>query len=63
MPHYVFFCRACKEQFTQFFHMSELDTSEAKCPKCGSSEVERQVALFSGATRRRANNLSNAICC
>ena len=54
MAQYVFRCQSCKEQFTQLLHMAELDTSEIKCPKCGSSEVERQVALFSAATSKKS---------
>jgi putative FmdB family regulatory protein len=54
MAQYVFLCQACREQFTQFLHMSELDTREVKCPKCGGSEVERQVAIFSAATSKKS---------
>lgn len=54
MPQYVFLCQACKEQFTEFLHMSDLDTSEIKCPKCGSPKVEQQVATFSAATSKKS---------
>ena len=56
MPQYVFLCQACKEQFTEFLHMSDLDTSEIKCPKCGSGVFETETEYIcerSQATEKR----------
>ena len=46
MPIYAFYCPDCHMIFS--FHSPRIDTDKRPdCPKCGRSELERQVSLFS----------------
>jgi len=54
MPYYVFACRDCGKEFTEFLHMADLSTHQAKCPSCGSTHVEQQVADFSTVTSKKS---------
>ena len=54
MPHYIFSCQACRKEFTQVLHISELEKGGIKCPQCGSEKVEQQVAAFSAVTSKKS---------
>ena len=54
MPHYVFLCQDCHEKFTEILHISDLTTSQVKCPHCGSKNVEQQAAAFSAVTSKKS---------
>lgn len=54
MPHYIFYCQACKKEFTQVLHISELEKGGTKCPHCGSEKVEQKVAAFSAVTSKKS---------
>jgi putative FmdB family regulatory protein len=54
MPHYVFLCQACKKQFETVLHIDELGKTKVKCPECGSTNVEQQVAAFSAVTSKKS---------
>jgi putative FmdB family regulatory protein len=54
MPHYVFLCRSCKEEFTKVLHIDELEESKVSCPHCGGKDVRRQVAMFSAVTSKKS---------
>jgi putative FmdB family regulatory protein len=54
MPHYVFLCKDCNKEFTQFMHMSELDNTKLKCPNCGSANVEQAAASFAAVTSKKS---------
>lgn len=51
MPIYEFYCRDCHTIFS-FFSTSVNTTKRPDCPKCGRSELERQVSVFSVGKRR-----------
>jgi putative FmdB family regulatory protein len=54
MPHYVFRCDACRKEFTEILHISELETAKVKCPHCGSNKVVQQVAEFAAMTSKKS---------
>lgn len=54
MPQYVFLCKDCNKEFTEFLHISELEKGDIKCPVCGSQKVEQQVAAFSAMTSKKS---------
>jgi putative FmdB family regulatory protein len=54
MPHYVFRCLDCRKVFTEILHIAELSTHQTKCPSCGSTHVEQQVAEFSAMTSKKS---------
>ena len=54
MPHYIFYCQACKKEFTQVLHVSELEKGGIKCPHCDSEKVEQKVAAFSAMTSKKS---------
>ncbi len=54
MPHYVFFCRGCKQEFTLVMHIADLEKGGFKCPHCGSTDVEQKVAPFSAVTSKKS---------
>jgi putative FmdB family regulatory protein len=39
MPHYEFFCNACKKISSKILSITEHDTEKTACPHCGSQEV------------------------
>ena len=43
MPHYEFFCHACKKTFSSILTIAEHDKEKVTCPHCGSKE--RRAAL------------------
>ena len=43
MPIYEYLCAACGEQFSKLQKMGAGD-GETACPKCGSTEVKRQIS-------------------
>ena len=54
MPHYEFFCHACKKTFSKVLTLAEYDKGEVICPDCGSKEVEQSWSAFSAITSRKA---------
>ncbi|HEY4047401.1 MAG TPA: FmdB family zinc ribbon protein [Acidobacteriaceae bacterium] len=54
MPHYEFFCNACKQTFSKTLTISEHDREKAACPHCGSNEVEQCWSAFSAVTSRKS---------
>lgn len=43
MPIYEYLCEACGEQFSKLQKMGAGE-GETTCPKCGSTEVKRQIS-------------------
>jgi putative FmdB family regulatory protein len=41
MPHYEFFCNACKQTFLKIETIAEHDTDKPACPHCGSAEARK----------------------
>ena len=54
MPYYLFSCQACKKEFTQNLHISDLEKGGIKCPHCGSDKIEQKVAAFSAVTSKKS---------
>ncbi len=54
MPHYVFRCRSCKKEFELVLHIADLEKGGFKCPHCESTDVERQVSMFSAVTSKKS---------
>lgn len=54
MSQYVFYCRACRKEFTQVQHMSERQRSPVICPHCGGKRVEQVMTAFSAVTSRKS---------
>ena len=54
MPHYEFFCNACKKAFLKILTVAEHDAGQAPCPHCGSREVEQRWSAFSAVTSKKS---------
>ena len=52
MPHYEFFCNACKKTFSKI--LAEHDAEGTACPHCGSHEVEQRWSAFSAVTSKKS---------
>jgi putative FmdB family regulatory protein len=52
MPHYEFFCHACKKVFSKILTPAEYAEGSVICPHCGSEEVEQQVSAFAPVSAR-----------
>jgi putative FmdB family regulatory protein len=55
MPHYEFFCHACKKVFSKVLSLAEYQEGEAICPRsrCGSKEVEQTWPAFYAITSKK----------
>ncbi len=49
MPLYEYRCETCGHTFEMLRRMSDAD-SELECPRCHSTEVERQLSTFSSGS-------------
>ncbi|MGA2571429.1 MAG: FmdB family zinc ribbon protein [Terracidiphilus sp.] len=54
MSQYVFYCRACKKEFTRILRMSEREKGPVACPHCGGKRVEQVITAFSAVTSRKS---------
>jgi putative FmdB family regulatory protein len=55
MPHYEFFCHACKKIFSRILTIADHDKEEkTSCPHCGSKNVEQRWSAFSAVTSRKS---------
>ena len=58
MPRYEFLCRSCEKPFEQTWSLDEYDRivkeGSAKCPKCGSKKVLRQISGFQVKTSKKS---------
>lgn len=54
MPRYVFFCEACRTEFTINLHISEMEKGAVKCPECGGDKVHQAVTAFSAVTSKKS---------
>ena len=54
MPHYEFFCHACKKTFAKILTVAEHETGKIVCPQCGSKNVEQGWSAFSAITSRKS---------
>ncbi len=46
MPHYEYFCHACKKPFSKTLTPVEYEEGGVACPYCGREKVERRVSAF-----------------
>jgi len=54
MPHYEFYCRACKKSFSQILQLVDYEEGDVVCPHCGSREVEQRWSAMSVLTSRKS---------
>ena len=54
MPHYEFFCNACRNTFSKFLSLPEHEAEKAVCPHCGSRDVEQSWSVFSAVTSKKS---------
>ena len=54
MPHYEFFCHACKKTFTKILALVEYEKERVACPHCGSRRVEQGCSAFSVITSKKS---------
>ena len=54
MPHYEFFCHACKQLFPKTLSRAEYEEGDVVCPYCGSEEVEPSWSAFTVTTWKKS---------
>jgi putative FmdB family regulatory protein len=54
MPHYSFFCRACKKEFSKVLTLAEYEKGGTVCPHCKSKDVEQRWAAFYAVTSKKS---------
>jgi putative FmdB family regulatory protein len=54
MPVYDYICNDCHKSFETVLTLSEHDHQEIKCPRCGSKNVEQEVAAFFAVTSKKS---------
>jgi putative FmdB family regulatory protein len=54
MPHYEFFCLACKKTFSKILTVAEHEKEKIVCPHCGSKSVEQGWSTFSAITSKKS---------
>jgi putative FmdB family regulatory protein len=54
MPHYEFYCRACKKSFAQILRLVDYEEGDVVCPRCGSREVEQRWSAISVLASRKS---------
>jgi putative FmdB family regulatory protein len=54
VPHYEFFCHACKKTFSSILTIAEHDKEKITCPHCGSKKVEQRWSAFSAITAKKS---------
>lgn len=54
MPTYEYRCRECDERFEQPQRMEDHETAGARCPRCGSEDVEQLFSPFFAKTSRKS---------
>ena len=54
MPHYEYFCDACKKEVMLQMSMSEHEKGGAACPECGGRGLRPLVGTFFSKTSRKS---------
>lgn len=55
MPVYEFFCRKCKQPFTETMRIKEHDERVPKCPHCQEpKEIEKRISSFTAVTTKKS---------
>ena len=54
MPIYEYLCSKCGKTFTLILTLAEWEEKKARCPECGSEEVEQQYQSFFAVTSKKS---------
>ena len=54
MPHYEFFCHACKKTFSKILTIARHEKEKIACSHCGSHKVEPRWAAFYAVTSKKS---------
>jgi putative FmdB family regulatory protein len=54
MPVYEYICHDCHHCFEAVLTLKEHDSTEIRCPRCDSKNVEQDVAEFFAVTARKS---------
>lgn len=54
MPIYEYECSACNHRFSETLSIRELENHKARCPQCGSENVQRVLSQISVKTSRKS---------
>ena len=54
MPHYEFFCHACKKLFSKILSLADYEKGRVVCPHCGSKKVEQRWSAFTVITSKKS---------
>ena len=54
MPVYDYVCLDCNQTFETALSLNEHDKENPKCPRCGSKNVEKEVAAFFAVTSKKS---------
>lgn len=54
MPVYEYVCRKCGKKFALTLTISAHENKRARCPKCASASVARQITSFFAQTSKKS---------
>jgi putative FmdB family regulatory protein len=54
MPHYEFFCHACKKLFSKILSLVEYEKGRVVCPHCGSKKIEQRWSACTVITSKKS---------
>ena len=54
MPDYEYKCLECGKRFTENRTFEQHDRETVKCPKCGSSKIERLIGAVFAKTSKKS---------
>ena len=54
MPAYEYKCPKCNENFTIYISLKEKNEEILKCPKCGSTNIQRIYSPFHAVTSKKS---------
>jgi len=54
MPHYEFFCHACKQLFPKTLSRAQYEEGDVVCPHCCGEEVEESSSAFTVITSKKS---------
>lgn len=54
MPVYDYVCHDCQKTFELVLTLNEHDHEDARCPHCGSKNVEQEAVAFYAVTSKKS---------
>ena len=54
MPHYEFYCEACRKEVSLTLSIGERERGDFKCPGCGGKDLRPLMGTFFSKTSRKA---------